>query len=223
METSFRRLMSLRETVLSELPDEQRSHHLHAFKEGFEQLVKIDMASLTPMPISSAAADQTPQAVKRLAMSTTVTTACRVSGTRPACFFVTRRRRESLLTPIWRSTRFRLSPRHFAILMVYGMPCRELDAEACTGCGACWTLCPDGAIGVSLMDPAMLLETGVRMTGSDRLRPILSKLSISMIRRCREKGNTLTTAGELLHDTFDWLLQQSLPENHKQHAAEAKS
>jgi len=73
------------------------------------------------------------------------------------------------------------------------------------------------------MDSAMLLETGVRITGTDRLRPMLSKLSISMIKRCREKGVAPATAGELLNETFDWLLQQSLPENRKQLVAGAKN
>ena len=223
METSFRRLMSLRETVLSELPEEQRSHHLHAFKEGFEQLVKIDMALLTPMPISSAASDQAPQAVKRLGNVDDGYDSLPRFWDQTGVLF--RNQTTARITPDPYLAINAIPPLSSAFRNFDGLrdALPELDAEACTGCGACWTLCPDGAIGVSLMDPAMLLETGVRMTGSDRLRPILSKLSISMLRRCREKGTPLTTAGELLHDTFDWLLQQSLPENHKQHAAEAKA
>ncbi len=34
----------------------------------------------------------------------------------------------------------------------------SLKAAACTACGACWTACPDGAIGVSVLDARSLLD-----------------------------------------------------------------
>jgi len=222
LETSFRRLVSMRETVLSELPEDERGPRLHAFKEGFEKLVKVDIAALTALPVSDVALDQAPQQLKRLGNIDDNYDSLPRYWDQTGVLF--RDRMTARITPdpylaINAIPPFSAAFRNFDALRD-SQP--ELDAEACTGCGACWTLCPEGSIGVSLMDPAALLEAGVRMTGSDRLRPLLSKLSISMIRRCRERGTPLTTAGELLNDTFDWLLQQSLPESHKQHAAEAK-
>ena len=223
LEISFRRLLSIRETALSDLPEDSRVPRLQAFKEGFEQVTKVDMASLIPSPADAfAGAEPAPPELKRLGNVDDNYDSLPRFWDQTGVLY--RDRMEQRITPdpflaVNAIPPFSAAFRKFDRL-------REtlpvLDAEACTGCGACWTLCPDGAIGVSVMDTAMLLETGVRMTGADRLRPMLSKLSISMIKRCREKGAAPTTAGALLNDTFDWLLQQSLPENQKQQAAAAK-
>lgn len=223
LETGLRRLLSIRESVLSELPEDSRAPRLQAFKEGFEQVTKVDMTSLTPLPADvGAGAVQAPPKLHQLGNIDDNYDSLPRFWDQTGVLY--RDRMVDRITPdpylaIGAIPPFSSAFRKFDRLRE-SLP--VLDAEACTGCGNCWTLCPDGAIGVSVMDTAMLLETGVRMTGADRLRPMLSKLSISMIKRCREKGAAPTSAGELLNDTFDWLLQQSLPENQKQQAAGAK-
>jgi pyruvate-ferredoxin/flavodoxin oxidoreductase len=41
------------------------------------------------------------------------------------------------------------------------------DAGACTGCGRCWTVCPDAAIGATVLGCASLLDTASRLAGAE--------------------------------------------------------
>ncbi len=224
LETGFRRLLSSRETELSELPADIREARLSAFKGGFDQIKSVDIESLTAMSMEAKAnADQVSQQLRRLGNIDDNYDNLPRFWDQTGVLYRERTTDRIIADPylaIGAIPPFSSAFRKFDNLRA-AQP--VFDAAACTGCGACWTLCPDGAIGVSVMDPAMLLETCVRITGTDRLRPMLSKLSISMIKRCREKGVAPATAGELLNETFDWLLQQSLPENRKQLVAGAKN
>jgi pyruvate-ferredoxin/flavodoxin oxidoreductase len=58
----------------------------------------------------------------------------------------------------------------------------QFDANACTGCGRCWTNCPDGAIGPVALGAKQLVESGMEMVaakGGDAgaLRAIMGKLA----------------------------------------------
>ena len=55
----------------------------------------------------------------------------------------------------------------------------RFDASPCTGCGACWVACPEGALGAVAIGPRALVEAGMNLAGSTRggaLRPLLSKI-----------------------------------------------
>jgi pyruvate-ferredoxin/flavodoxin oxidoreductase len=41
------------------------------------------------------------------------------------------------------------------------------DAGACTGCGRCWTACPDAAIGATVLGCESLLDTASRLAGAE--------------------------------------------------------
>jgi pyruvate-ferredoxin/flavodoxin oxidoreductase len=41
-----------------------------------------------------------------------------------------------------------------------------LDPDACTGCGRCWSACPDGAIGVTVLGTEALLTAASRVAGT---------------------------------------------------------
>ncbi len=55
----------------------------------------------------------------------------------------------------------------------------EIDPRRCTGCGACWTACPHGAIEARALAPATLLEAALARTGStaEPLRRFAGKLA----------------------------------------------
>lgn len=44
-------------------------------------------------------------------------------------------------------------------------PLPMLSAAACTACGICWTVCPDGAIGASILEPRALLDGAASSAG----------------------------------------------------------
>ncbi|MEZ4653299.1 MAG: 4Fe-4S binding protein [Candidatus Eisenbacteria bacterium] len=66
----------------------------------------------------------------------------------------------------------------------------HFEPGPCTGCGACWSVCPDGAIGPIAITPAALIESGMAIArkqgrSADALRRVGSKLASQMSARLR--------------------------------------
>lgn len=78
----------------------------------------------------------------------------------------------------------------------------SLDPNLCTGCGDCWTFCPDSAINALALSPARLIDAGIRSARLDVLRPLASKLAAAMTGLCRDPATRKPTAGELLREAY---------------------
>lgn len=79
----------------------------------------------------------------------------------------------------------------------------------CTGCGQCWTACPDGAIGTLLASPTSLINGAVAQGGLDALRPLANKLGGRISQRARKKEFSSASFAELLDESSAWLQQKS--------------
>jgi pyruvate-ferredoxin/flavodoxin oxidoreductase len=91
------------------------------------------------------------------------------------------------------------------------------DPTLCTGCGKCWTHCPDSAIGVVACTPAALIDAGINRTGADAVRQVSSKLVSRIISSNKKAEDVAPTFGELLDDAFVWLKDKMpLPDERKQ-------
>jgi pyruvate-ferredoxin/flavodoxin oxidoreductase len=91
------------------------------------------------------------------------------------------------------------------------------DPTLCTGCGHCWTHCPDSAIGVVAAAPAALIDAGIRYTGAEAVRQVSSKLASRIIAVNKKAENVAPTFGEMLDDAFAWLKEKMpLPDERKQ-------
>ncbi len=80
----------------------------------------------------------------------------------------------------------------------------EFDPQSCSGCGNCWSYCPDSAIGATALTPTQLLEAGMRMGGADALRPHLSNLTKVL--------STITESGDssiLIKEGWKILMEQA--------------
>ncbi len=88
-----------------------------------------------------------------------------------------------------------------------------LDTSLCTGCGNCWTHCPDSAIGVAALTPAALIDAGITQTGADDVRQVASKLAARIV-SAGKSGDT-GTFGEALGDAFAWL-EDKLPDDRRE-------
>ncbi|MBT8109500.1 MAG: 4Fe-4S binding protein [Gammaproteobacteria bacterium] len=88
------------------------------------------------------------------------------------------------------------------------------DPALCTGCGLCWTHCPDSAIGVVASTPATLIDTAIARTGAEAVRQVSGKLASRIIADCKARdkadGNTAKTFGEMLDESFSWL-EEKMP------------
>ncbi|HSG94719.1 MAG TPA: 4Fe-4S binding protein, partial [Afifellaceae bacterium] len=91
------------------------------------------------------------------------------------------------------------------------------DPSTCTGCGKCWTHCPDSAIGVVAATPAALIDAGISRTGADAVRQVASKLASRIISSNKKAETVAPTFGELLNDAHAWLGEKMpLPDDRKQ-------
>jgi pyruvate-ferredoxin/flavodoxin oxidoreductase len=91
------------------------------------------------------------------------------------------------------------------------------DPTLCTGCGHCWTQCPDSAIGVVATGPSALIDAGIRKTGAEALRPIASKLAARIIASNKKAESPPATFGQMLDEAFAWLMEKApLPDERRQ-------
>ncbi len=92
----------------------------------------------------------------------------------------------------------------------------SFDPSACTGCGKCWTQCPDSAIGVVAASPAALIDAGIARTGAEAVRQVAPKLASRMIAANKKAESPPTAFGEMLQDAFEWLMEKApLPDDRK--------
>ncbi len=97
----------------------------------------------------------------------------------------------------------------------------QFDPSLCTGCGQCWTLCPDSAIGVVAATPAALIDAGIQRTGADAVRQVASKLAPRIISVNKKDEDRKATFGEMLGDAYAWLGDKMpLPDDRKQAISE---
>jgi len=98
----------------------------------------------------------------------------------------------------------------------------EFDPALCTGCGACWTQCPDGAVGAVAQTPAAVLEAAINQFGAQALRPLATKLAARIANRCGDSAST--SFGELLQEASAWLQDRMpLPADRREGVASAAS
>ncbi|MDJ0749002.1 MAG: 4Fe-4S binding protein [Woeseiaceae bacterium] len=91
------------------------------------------------------------------------------------------------------------------------------NPESCTGCGRCWTHCPDSAIGVTATGPAALIDAGIRETGAEAVRRVAGKLASRILASCRKAESAPAHFGEMLDDAFAWLCEKApWPDDRKQ-------
>lgn len=96
---------------------------------------------------------------------------------------------------------------------------------ACTGCGDCWTVCPDGAVGPVVLSAADLVDRGLELAAAagarvDPLRMATSKLAKNLGKELASAGSG--TLGELLDAAWEsTAAKMKLPEDRKEAAAEA--
>jgi len=91
------------------------------------------------------------------------------------------------------------------------------DPALCTGCGKCWTHCPDSAIGVVATTTAALIDAGISHTGADAVRQVSSKLASRIVSSNKKADEVAPTFGQLLDDAHAWLNDKMpLPDERKQ-------
>ncbi len=85
----------------------------------------------------------------------------------------------------------------------------QFDPQSCTGCGKCWSLCPDSAIGAAAFTPKVLLDHAIKLAGASSVRQISSKLAARIASLGRKQEAESSTFDNLLDEAFTWLEEKS--------------
>ncbi len=89
----------------------------------------------------------------------------------------------------------------------------EFDPAACTGCGACWTSCPDGAVGPIVIGARALVGRGLDLaqvggTSAEALRPLVGKLTGALHKRIAAGEAEGGPAEKLFDNAFHDVLEK---------------
>ena len=211
LDLKTRRIVSTREESFSHLGESERKAQLAAFEAGMESVTRLDTSSTTAdsAVTNKGYSDEAPLAVRHLGgdregydslprfwdqvgvlykngdSETLTADPCMASGTMP---------------PL--SATFKDHTPSRAALPVF-------DADSCTGCGKCWSVCPDSAIGAVALTPKKLIDSGIRIASASALSQISSKLA-QRIGAMARKGETSSLAtDELLQLAYDWVNEKA--------------
>ena len=218
LDTNSRRLVSGREEALSPLDGDLAEARLNAFKAGLEGVQRLELAAIASAePLSEPLSEEAPRVVRRLGNIDNAYDSLPRFWDQVGVLYRSGESRDLIPDPYLAtgtipplSSAFRdLSPMRGRI--------PTLDPAACTGCGACWSRCPDAAIGAAAVGPGALLDTFIGIAGADVLRPVTSKLATRVSALCQKPEGIPATAGEILTGAFDWLQEKmTLPAERKQ-------
>ena len=223
IEAKTRRVIAARQRMLEGIDESRREERMAAFQSGLEQVFEVDSGEAPPDATIALnrREDEAPAAVRHLG--------------RNDDHYASLPRFWDQLGVLYRdgmSDRLTAGP----YLATGTMPplsstfndCSEsrrmlpvFDPTLCTGCGLCWTHCPDSAIGVAALAPAALIDAGIKLTGAEAVRQVSNKLASRIIasNKASHKAaeNVPPTFGQMLDESYLWLEEKMpLPDERKQ-------
>ena len=101
-----------------------------------------------------------------------------------------------------------------------------IDVAACTGCGACWSACPEAAIGAVALTPKAWIEGGIAAanragSSAEALRPVAGQLA-TLAGRALQKGEVAPgRAGDVFRHAFGVLVDKAGIEGERRSGMEA--
>ncbi len=218
-----KKITSTREEMLAHLSDADRNARLTAFESGLETLQEITR-SQTKEPAQPATPDQdVPIAVRVLGTSESTVDSLPRFWDQVGVLYRNNETDDLTADPYQASGIIPPLTSTFRDFSSSRTMLPDLDPGLCTGCGACWTWCPDGAIAPVTATPASLLESGVSMEGgADALRPVISQLANRVTTEIKKADPTPKRTRQVLDQAFDWLLEKmAMPDERKQTVEEA--
>lgn len=203
-----RKLAAAWETVLAVLPEARRQALAAAFAAGWDAVAALDWQGL-PAAAPAPRRDDAPMAVRHLGGSAQTWESLPRFWDQVGVLH--RFGQAARLTPdpyLATGSVPPLSATFRDLSDARGLlPC--FAADTCSGCGECWSACPDSAIGVTAITPAALIDAGIRATRGDALRPLAARLAGRVAAMGRQGQFRGGAAGDLLRRAWDEVQEKS--------------
>ena len=217
-DVSLRQLLAARREMLEGgNGDGDVERRLDELQSGFESVRRLEAGDLEDAVAPDARAEGPPPAVRRLGRSEAALADLpgfwdrtgvlyrdgEAAGLWPEPFLATR------TMPPCSSALRDLSPARTVL--------PAFDPELCTGCGACWSACPDSAVTAVTVEPRTLIDHGMKRAAAaghsvDKLRMITGKLASRVAKQAAGDWHG-GPAGPLFDVAFDaTLAAMKLPE-----------
>ncbi len=217
VDVKARRLIPAREEALNSLSSEVSSPLLASFQTGMAAVRKIDYAKLSEPTRSTAKADSTPIAVRQLKSKHECHDSLPRFWDQVGILYRNGEAESQSADPYITAGTVPPLTSTFRDLSDTRRMLPAFDPTDCSGCGKCWSSCPDGAIGAVAVAPGALIDAGIKIAGGDTLRPSGSKIAgriCSQVRTGKAKSGSVSS---LLEEGYSWLSEKMpLPEDRKQ-------
>ncbi|MCP3661641.1 MAG: pyruvate ferredoxin oxidoreductase [Gammaproteobacteria bacterium] len=213
MDASARKQLAAMELGLAGLEESERSQLAELFEQGQNALVELseDQAEATA---HNPEGERVPQVVRQLGGSSETLESLPRFWDQVGVLYRNDEQQELTADPFMAAAAIPPLSATFRDLSEVrdGLP--QFDADACSGCGNCWSACPDSAIGVTALNPKALLDMGIQLTAGDALRPMAGKLAARISAMGRAGDLTGGTASQWLEQAWAWLQEKApLPED----------
>ena len=217
LEITRRRLLGAREELLRQTVTEA-AQHLAEFEAGVKQVQAIDISRLPlePARVTRAADDEAPALVRQLGNIDDAYDSLPRFWDQVGVLYSQGNTAELAPDPYLAIGAVPPLSASFRDLSPLRKELPVFEPGLCTGCGACWSACPDAAINALVISPSRLLDAGIRKTGADALRPIASKLATGIAELCRSPDTAASTVEDLITRAYDKIKGKSpFPEDRK--------
>jgi pyruvate-ferredoxin/flavodoxin oxidoreductase len=211
-----RRIIAARKNLLNGVESTRRDQLMAAFQSGLEQVTEVDAVSTATDGVEDRWGGEAPAAVRHLGRDDDHFASLPRFWDQTGVLY--RDGETERLTADPYLATGTIPPLSSTFHDTSGSRSRlpAFDPALCTGCGKCWTHCPDSAIGVVASSPTALLDAGISRTSSDAVRQVSSKLAARMISSNRKAEEVAPTFGEMLDEAYAWLKDKMpLPDDRK--------
>jgi pyruvate-ferredoxin/flavodoxin oxidoreductase len=213
LDVKARRVSGARRNMLEAQKDAASEAKAIAFQAGFENLVAVDGTTSNGHPRE----ERTPSAVRDLGRSDDHVASLPRFWDQTGVLYRDGKTDRLTADPYLATGSMPPLSATFSDLSEGRESLPAFDPGLCTGCGKCWTHCPDSAIGVVAAGPAALIDAGIRATGAEPVRQVAGKLASRIIAANKKAESPPVTFGEMLTEAKDWLMEKApLPEDRKE-------
>ncbi len=219
LDVKARRIISAAEEILKGEPGEEPSGRLEAFRSGFEDLRNLSHLAATSLarPPDAGWPDEAPMAVRHLGRIDTAFDSLPRFWDQVGVLYRNGETGDLTSDPYMGTGTVPPLSSNFRDMSDTREMLPAFSPADCTGCGDCWTACPDSAIGAVAVGPGTLIDAGIRLAGADPVKQASSKLASRIISLAKKGETQAVTAGGLLEEAYAWLGEKMpLPEDRRQ-------